>query len=215
MAKEGFLGVLGRFASHLSDAAPDGARNAWTAIGPWVGDLTRNASQLWLPHLLTGIPCEVLFRAETCPQSAIAACSVCHCPTCLNHAFVARSGQVVCFPCVDRDISSRGAGTRGEAPGKPPPPPGAEPPPGPGAGRRAPPPRPQTDPLLLARLANARKILRVKRSATWSEVEESYKALLARHHPDRNPQDRAAAEKRFVQVRVAYDLLKQHHEAVP
>lgn len=226
MAKEGFLGALGRFASHVAEAAPDGARNAWIAIGPWVADLSRNASQIWLPHLLTGIPCEVLFRGEPCPSPAVAACSVCRKPTCLNHAFTAKTCQVVCFPCVKQDIADHASPSPGPRVDSPPHARGGETDPGaahahedsspgPRARRGAPPPRPPPDPLLLARLANARKILKVKRSASWSDVEASYKILLVKHHPDRNPQDRASAEQRYVQVRVAYDLLKQHQEAPP
>src|SRR5882724_10439957 len=218
MAKEGLLGALGRFAANFAEAAPDGPRNAWTAIGPWVADLTRSASQHWLPHLLTGIPCEVFFRDSasglgmSCPSPAIAACSVCRKPTCLNHAFVARSGQAVCFPCVKQDIDDHApkipwpSGTRGNpAPGAPP---GGEEP----ASRYEPgqhaPPSPPPD----VRVSAARKVLKIKRNASWAQVEAAYKALLVKHHPDLNPQDRARAEARFKEVRVAYDFLKKYHE---
>lgn len=206
MAKEGFLGALGRFASAVADGAPEGPRNAWIAIAPWVQDLTRSATQLWLPQLLLGIPCEVLFRdpgghTVSCPSPAIAACSVCRKPTCLNHAFVARSGQAICFVCAKNDIDEHATtpprvewppGTRGHAP--PP----------------ADPPRPPSDPLASARLAQARKTLGVKRGASLEDISQAYKRLAFEHHPDRNPKRRRAAEERFKGINAAFELLKRH-----
>ena len=226
MAKEGFLGAIGRFASALTDAAPEGPRNVLYAISPWISELTRSASQHWLPHLLLGIPCEVLARHPTlgvgipCPSPAIAACSVCRKPVCLEHAFVARSGQAVCFACVKQDIDDhapRPQVDRPDPPRRPPPHPGA-PPDSPHADGRyeprahAPPPRSPPDPTLSARVAAARKVLGVTRRASWTKVEAAYKELLVQHHPDRNPQDRHAAETRFKEVRVAFDLLKHARE---
>lgn len=221
MAKEGFLGALGRFAANIADAAPEGTRNVWSTVGPWVGELTRSASQVWVPHLLLGIPCEVLFRDLPCPLPAIAACSVCRKPTCLNHAFAASSAQAICFPCVKRAIAEHAPipprvewppHTRGHQthPGAPPPEDAAT-----GAAGHSPPPSSAPpDPLLRAQLSQARKILKVKRNTSWADVEASYKALLRKHHPDRNPQDRDRAEEQYKVVRGAYDLLKLH-EAHP
>ncbi len=214
MAKEGFLGALGRFASAVVEGAPEGPRNAWLTLAPWVQDLTRSASQLWLPHLLTGIPCEVLYRdpatgiGMACPSPAIAACSVCRKPTCVNHAFVARSGQVVCFPCVKQDIDDHAPpaprvewppGTRGHAP--------------PGAGAPPPgdPPKPAPDPLLRARLAQARKVIGVKRGATLAEITQAYRELAFKHHPDRNPTKRGS-DQRLQGINAAYEILKKHAE---
>jgi len=55
-------------------------------------------------------------------------------------------------------------------------------------------------------------VLHVTRRSSWAQVESAYKDLLVRYHPDRNPQDRHAAEVRFKEVRVAFDLLKKAHE---
>lgn len=223
MAKEGFLGSLGRFASQLVDVAPEGPRNVLYAIGPWLNDLTRNASQHWLPHLILGVPCEVIYRdpqtqiGMQCAGPAIAACSVCRKPTCLEHSFVSRMAQAVCFGCVKQGIDDRTpkipwpAGTRGNPSDPRAAPHGAQSPPGHEPRTETPPAAPPPNPLDV-QFARARKILRVKRSATWPEVEASYKELLVKHHPDRNPDDRAGAETRFKQVRVAYDLLKKAYE---
>lgn len=223
MAKEGLLGALGRFASGLADAAPEGPRNVWIAIGPWVADLTKSASQHWLPHLLTGIPCEVIHRPPPfnigiqCPSPSIAACLVCRKPVCLDHSFVARGAQAICFPCAKQaaDDHNPTGGAHPPPDRSAPPHPGAAPhSSGPAGGQNGPygptPPPPPPDPTLPARLTAARKVLKVKRSATWDEVTASYKALVFKHHPDRNPQDRAQASERFLQIRIAYELLKQH-----
>lgn len=223
MAKEGFLGALGRIASQFADGAPEGPRNVLNAIGPWLNDLSRHATQLWLPHLLLGIPCEVLYRnAQTgvgipCTQPAIAACCICRKPVCLDHSFVSRVGQGACFGCIQQGITDAApkipwpAGTRGN-PTDPRSPPGPTTPPNGHAPREQAPPTPPPPNPLDVQFALARKVLRVKRSATWPEVEASYKVLLKKHHPDRNPRDRAAAEARFKEVRVAYDLLRKAYE---
>jgi hypothetical protein len=213
MAEEGILGAFARIASTFVGGAPDAHRHVWNAIAPWVTDLTRQASHKWLPYLVHGIPCEVLHRdregfGSRCPGSAIAACSVCRKPCCLNHAFVSNEGLAVCFPCIATSISAAASriprpsapdAARADAAG-PSEPPGAAP---------APPPP------LDVRIIAARKVLRVKRSASWPEIDAAYKALLRKHHPDRNPQNRAQSEARFKEVRAAYDFLKQTPGAHP
>lgn len=218
MPKEGFLGALGRIASNFADGAPEGAKNVLFAIGPWINDLTRNATQHWLPQLILGIPCEVLYRnAQTqvgvpCTSPAIAACAVCRKPVCLDHSFVSRMAQAICFGCVQQGITDHApkipwpAGTRGNPahPGSPPDP--ATPSPGHGSGQQAPPPDPPPAPLDV-RLAAARKVLRVKRSATFGEVQAAYKREALKWHPDRN---RAPdARERFIAATAAYELLKK------
>jgi hypothetical protein len=222
MAKEGFLGALGRIASQFADGAPEGPRNVLFAIGPWINDLTRNATQHWLPQLLLGIPCEVVYRdAQTqigvpCSSPAIAACCVCRKPVCLDHSFVSRMGQAACFGCIQQGITDHApkipwpAGTRGNptdpraapggqtgAAGAPPkePPPGAPPPPNP----------------VDVRIAAARKTLRVKRSATFAEVQVAYKREALKWHPDRNGGN-PDAKARFIAATAAYDLLKKAYD---
>ena len=220
--KESFLGAFARIAEGVLGSAPDGPKNVWLAIAPWVNDLTRNASVHWLPHLLTGIPCEVVFRdpqsgvSSRCPGPAIAACSVCRKPCCINHSFVSRSCQAVCFACVQQDIDDHAPkinwppGTRGHSAGQgsaAPHPNGAQGQPGP----HAPPPNPRSDPLDV-QIARARKILRVKRSATWDEVRAAHRRLVFKLHPDKNPGDSAAA-LRFNEVQIAFRVLTQAYEA--
>lgn len=209
MAEEGFLGFASRMASTLMGGAPDGPRFAWHAIAPWFSELSRNAATLWLPHLVHGIPCEVVQRDPAtggviaCKGSAIAGCEICRKPCCLDHSFVQKQCAAVCYACVysvARAKIGHDAANGADAGGTP----------RPGAGRtgsgapRSPAAADPIDP----RFAEARKVLGIKKSATWNEIEARYKELLRKHHPDRNPADKAAAERRFKAVRSAYDFLK-------
>lgn len=51
------------------------------------------------------------------------------------------------------------------------------------------------------------EILGLRRNATQDEVKQAYRRLAKKHHPDRNPQDRAGAERRFKEVQAAYEVL--------
>ena len=50
------------------------------------------------------------------------------------------------------------------------------------------------------------KILGVNRNASDSEIEQAYRKLARKYHPDLNPDDKSAKEK-FQQVQKAYDIL--------
>jgi hypothetical protein len=215
MPEEGFLGAFARIAGTFVGGAPDGHKNVWNAIAPWLNELSRSASARWLPHLVMGIPCEIFFhdqRAKVlvpCKQPSIAACAVCRKPCCLNHSFASRTADAVCFACVvtarDSHDSSAPrvpwpAGTAGNP--KPPP---HSPPPDPAP---PPPPREPQETPLDVQYAQARRVLGVKRSATWEEIHAAHRALLKKFHPDRNPGSSRAAQ-RYLQVRAAHDLLKQ------
>lgn len=197
---EGILGAFGRIASTVLGGAPDGAKHAWGAIAPWINELTRSATNKWLPFLVQGIPCEVIEHQRACPGAAIAACGVCKRPVCIHHSFVSKSGEAVCFPCA---IRARGAYTAEPSSEE------AQPSPGRRYTRQPPPRDPRAVPLEF--VVAARKVLGVKSGTPWDEVERRYKKLLARHHPDRNPND-PSAEVRFKEVRAAYDVLVKERE---
>lgn len=216
MAEEGFFGFASRLASTFMGGAPDGPRYAWQAVAPWFTELSRNAAAQWLPRLVLNLRCEVLQRdpatgaALPCEGSAIAGCEVCRKPCCINHSFVQRQAAAVCYACVI-DASAQRApkipGANHWASG-----PGARPPPRqPGQAPPETPPPPQVDP----RFAQARKVLGVKKSSTWKDIEERYRALLKKYHPDRNPADKAEAERKFKEVRSAYDFLKKAQTEAP
>lgn len=57
-----------------------------------------------------------------------------------------------------------------------------------------------------ATVADYYKILGVARTATVDEIRSAFRRLALKHHPDRNPGDKAA-EARFKEIAQAYDVL--------
>lgn len=218
--EEGFFGAVGRIAGTFMEGAPDGPRFAWNAVAPWLNELTRSATTRWLPRLVHGVHCNVIFRDPrgvdiACPVASVADCAVCRKPCCLDHSFVSKSGEAICYPCVHEAYQVRAPKVPGqERQERQAPPPGQR---EPGRRRAAPrepaPGSPPQNPEEVARergYAAARKVLGVKAKATWAEVHKAYLALLATHHPDKHPEHKkAAAHARFVEIRAAYDFLKQ------
>lgn len=51
------------------------------------------------------------------------------------------------------------------------------------------------------------KILGVSRSASADEIKKAYRKLSMKHHPDRNPDNKEAAEKKFKEINKAYEIL--------
>lgn len=54
--------------------------------------------------------------------------------------------------------------------------------------------------------------LGVKTTATDAEIKKAYRALALERHPDKNPEDRDAAEEAFKELQHAYDVLSNPHE---
>lgn len=55
-------------------------------------------------------------------------------------------------------------------------------------------------------------ILEVPRGATAEEIKKAYRRLAALYHPDKNPGDEAAAEKKFKTVGEAYEVLSDERK---
>jgi molecular chaperone DnaJ len=51
------------------------------------------------------------------------------------------------------------------------------------------------------------EILGVARGASGAEIKAAFRKLAMKHHPDRNPNDKAA-EQRFKEVNEAYEVLE-------
>lgn len=211
MAEEGLFGALGRIASTFIGGAPDGHRYAWNAIAPWFQELSKAASMRWLPHLVHGINCQCQVmgphgQPAPCPGSAIAACVACKFPVCLDHSFVSGKGDAICYVCAVATINAADKQHRA-----PPPPPGSGPDPR-SAGGYSRAPGAAADPVLSQQLTAARKRLGVKKSASAEEINAAYRMLAKKWHPDRHPADRVTAERRFIAVTAARDLLLKHLE---
>ena len=51
------------------------------------------------------------------------------------------------------------------------------------------------------------EVLGVDKGADEAKIKKAYKRLAMKYHPDRNGDDKAGAEKKFKEVRKAYDVI--------
>ena len=51
------------------------------------------------------------------------------------------------------------------------------------------------------------KLLEVDRNASEAEIKKSYRKMAMKYHPDRNKDDKESAEKKFKQIKEAYEVL--------
>lgn len=56
------------------------------------------------------------------------------------------------------------------------------------------------------------EVLGIEKSATADEIKKSYKKLAGKHHPDKNKGNEEAAEKKFKEVKKAYEVLSDEQK---
>ena len=157
--------------------------------------------QRWLPYTLAGVRCTVPHPSDPqllCRATAIQQCAICQKPTCLRHAMVHTNGDVVCVQCVNayaRQVRGPNAHR-------------VEPPPRPEPRQYAP---PQEDEGRLRR--KHLKALGLTDPAEWEEIQEAFKRLAFKWHPDRHaraPQTKQQqAQRKIVEVNAAFQWLSE------
>jgi len=174
------------------------------ACGHWV--------QRWLPYTLVGMRCVVPERGHghPCGATAIQQCAICMLPTCLRHAMVHMNGDVVCVRCVNSyaQIVRGGAAHRVEAPPRPE-------------------PRSRDHHASNGHVEHAGpteeqlrrkhlKVLGLTDPAEWDEIQEAFRRLAFKHHPDRHARSPSAkqqsAQRKFVEINAAHQWLSAHRE---
>ena len=56
-------------------------------------------------------------------------------------------------------------------------------------------------------MKNYYETLNVSRDASQGDIKKAFRTLAMKYHPDRNPQDRVEAEKKFKGISEAYEVL--------
>lgn len=185
---DGFLHRLGEVLGTLQATPGPVHRRIWVELGPWLRSLTVEAAPKWLASLGAELPCHVVAFdqgfAQGCPRHAVAICMLCQRATCLEHAFIDRTGEAICYACATTALHARRVHTQPKVA-----------PPGPS-------PRD---------IAWARRQLKVDEDATAKELHAAHRRQSANWHPDRfqTEREKATAERRFKDVQRAFDILQK------
>lgn len=186
-----FLHRLGDVVSAFQSMPGSVHRRIWIELGPWVRSLTINAVPKWLAQMARPQRCHVADRAadghaHRCERQGIVLCSFCHNATCLEHGFINRVGEAICYVCASRMAT---------------------------AYPRTPPHAPAAQ-MPVDDLGWACRVLKVAESAPLNEIKSAHRKLSRKYHPDRyqTSQSKANAERKFKDVQTAFKILEKHAE---
>jgi len=200
-------GIEGLFASmlgHAVDEVADGARDPLTrSILRWVGRVQSQILLRWRPLVQSGARCGIAQRLPNgevvnCREAAIGSCGFCGLHTCLHHAMIDENANVLCFRCLTEAARLMNAQAA-------PNPPRVRP-----ERRDEHPAVPDDEPTLRRRYL---RVLGLRDPITSTELNETFRELMRKHHPDRAPENkRAAAENRSKAITEAYHWLRNHEK---
>ena len=193
---DGFLHRLGEVLGTLQAAPGPVHRRIWVELGPWLRSLTVEAAPKWLSRLGAELPCHVIEAdlRRPCARHAVALCMLCGRSTCLEHSFIDRAGEAICYVCASIALGQ----SRGHA-----------------QAAHQHQHQERIDPRTDEReLVWARRTLKITAQATLDEAHARHRKLSAQWHPDRYTTDKqkADAERRFKDIQRAWDIVRKDFE---
>lgn len=168
--------------------APGGFHSRiWQELGPWMTHFGQTGAKKWIARLSAAEPCHVVTRAQNGSTHRCDRPSIAHCVAC--HKPTCLSHGFIDSAGEAICFVCVGASARTRA-------------------------APAEDPHRDEELAWARRLLKVRASATWETIRSAHRKLSAHWHPDRYKTDaqKAKAEAKFKEIQKAFELLSKEHE---
>lgn len=189
-------------------AAPQGTvGKVLSQLGPWTQRLVMNASEKWLPRLMSPSPCDVPHHHRgrptgPCHNQALPSCMICGRACCLDHCLMDQFADAVCYLCVMEMAQTKRATAAANGEAGPGPFPWEQGTPGGNGGST----QEQAD---RAALRAAYRTLGVRMDATDEELKVALRAKLGKSHPDRatGEKAKAKAEARFKEINAAFEVI--------
>jgi hypothetical protein len=154
-------------------------------LGQWFRSVTTHALGKWT--LMQEEPC----AHPRCRERAVYTCVACQEPSCLQHAYLGQDASFICQQCVEATIEDFEDLDDEES--------------------SAP-----NDSFAQAEAedrAESLRVLNLDKKATWEDVQERFRELSLKHHPDRQAgktdKQRQRSEAKFKRVTEAYHKLER------
>lgn len=209
MAKafDGFLGaVLGSVSDRVMPIIDHSLR-------PWIANLSTEALKSWTPALVAGVRCGVPVSPQSqvrCGGPGVRACICCGVPSCLHHAMVAQTSDVVCIKCVTDYMKL--LREKGREPAT------ANAPwvdsqfeEGQSKHQAPPPPPPSSSAEEDSRLREKHlRTLGLDEDSDEDEIRTAYRELVKQWHPDKakTEAEKTRFNKKFLKIQAAWEYLK-------